>query len=119
MQNKLRTSVGVILSIALLWVAAACVLSCEELSKERDHMKVTSLTAQFERAKPGADCPFNLFPKAVRSQRLIFQPDAQAHVVVPTLVSLRLIASQRLSFSPDLLREIVDPPRKRLPSLRI
>lgn len=105
--------------MALLWVSAACVLGCEELSKERAAKEVTVSTAQVQSAATCEDCPLNSFPKAAGAQRSTLQCDAQAQVVIPNSSSLSLIGPKFSLFAPSVLDPPIDPPLKRLPSLRI
>lgn len=119
MKNPVRMLLGPILAMALLWVSPACVLGCEELSKESAAKEATVSTAQVQPAKTCEDCPLNSFPKAAGSQRLTFQSDAQLQSVNADSSSLSLINHEDSSFERLVLEPTMDPPLKRLPSLRI
>jgi hypothetical protein len=118
MKTRVRTLLGPMLAIALLWVSAACVLGCEKLSKERAAKELSVSSAEIQPANTCEDCPLNSFPKAAGSQRLALQSDAQVQVVIPNSSSLSLIPKFSL-FAPSVLDPPIDPPLKRLPSLRI
>jgi hypothetical protein len=117
MKISSRALLGSMLVMALLWVSAACVLGCEELSNERVAKEVSVSSAEIQPASTCEDCPFNLFPKASRSQRLTLILDAQAPVEDPNSLISSSISS--VSLLPLVLDPTVDPPLKRLPSLRI
>ena len=105
--------------MTLLSVSAACVLSCEELSKERAAKEVTASSVALQPVNACDDCPFNSFPKATRSQRLTVQTDAQVQAVIPNSTSGSLTIFEVSLFAPSVLQPPIDPPLKRLPSLRI
>jgi hypothetical protein len=119
MKMPVRTLLGPVLAMALLWVSAACVLSCEELSKERAAKDVSVSSAELQPAKICEDCPLNSFPQAAGSHRLRLQFDAQVQVVVPNSTSLSLIRPELSLLAASVLNPTVNPPLKRLPSLRI
>lgn len=105
--------------MALLWVSAACVLGCEELSKESVAKEVSVSSAELQPAKSCEDCPVNSFPKAAGSHRLRLQFDAQVQVVILNSTSLSLVRPKLSVFVPSVLEPTVDPPLKRLTTLRI
>jgi hypothetical protein len=107
------------LAMAVVWVSAACVLGCEERSKERPAKEVAVSSADLEPVKTCEDCPFASFPKAARGQRLTPQPDAQVAVVIPNSTSPGLIIDDVSLFGLTLSKPTIDPPLKRLRYLRI
>ena len=119
MKNPVRTLLGPMLSMALLSVFASCVFGCEELTKERAGKEVTVSFAELQPAKACDDCPFNSFPKAMRSQRLTVQTDAQVQDVIPSSMSLSFMVAGTSLFAPSVSPPTKAPPLKRLPSLRI
>jgi hypothetical protein len=114
-----RTLLGSMLALALLSVSAACVLGCEEASKERVSKEVSVSSAELQPAGSCEDCPINSFPKAAGPHRSRLQLDAQVQVVIPLLTPFSFIKPRLSLFAPSILGPTVDPPFKRLPSLRI
>lgn len=119
MKTPVPALLGPVLAVALLWVSAACVLGCEDLSKEGVAKEVSLSSAELQPAGTCEDCPFNSFPKAAGSHRARLQFDAQVHAVILNSMSLSLVRPKLLFFVPAGLGPTVDPPLKRLPSLRI
>lgn len=118
-KHPVRTLLGPMLAMALIWVSAACVLGCEELTKERAIKEVAVSSTALEPVKTCEDCPFASFPKATRAQRLTLQPEAQVPVVIPNSTSRGLIVDGVSLFASTVSKPTLDPPLKLLPYLRI
>ena len=111
---------SIVLPITLLCVFGTCVLVCENVHKEEIPYETQLSTAGLQADRGCEDCPLNSFPRAALSQRRCHL-DSQAQVSAPNLVcsSESLSTSEVCLLPSDLLRPAVDPPLKRLPSLRI
>jgi hypothetical protein len=119
-QHSLKTVLAFTVATSLLFTFVGCVLSCEELCKERATKRVTVSSAELQHAQTNEECPLNSFPKAVTSQRLYIDSDCHVQLVQNSISSDYGVRIPTLSFfAPDVLRSALGPPFKRLRSLRI
>jgi len=119
-QTPPKTLLAYVLSMTLLWVFAACILSCEKQCGERATKESSDSSAKLQAAPNCEDCPLNSFPKAI-AHRLGFNLDLQAQALVPySIPANQSMAITDLGFvTANFSQLALDPPIKRLPSLRI
>jgi hypothetical protein len=120
-QTPLKIFLGYVISMTLLWVFAACILSCEKQCRESVAKEAPDSSTELQPAPNCEDCPLNSFPKAAISQRLGFSLDPQAQALAPNSISSdHVVTITKASFlAANVSRLGLDPPLKRLPSLRI
>jgi hypothetical protein len=116
----LKGLVAAFLPISFLWLFVACVSTCTRESAEKQNRPIVSSSIETEDAPDCEGCLLTTFPQTTAPERVTFKLNLQASFAILTVTPSVNSSTDEITFQHRHFQSSsIEPPLKRLPTLRI